>query len=151
MELDFLKNEKEHPLPPSPFIHDRKPAEKIHINHILVENHELREKQRQQVTGRGRERGTNTNELLQEEEISGLRTNIEQLKKKFETERLSLMKKIDGLNKLVESGKDEKKDMREKLARSEKEMYNLQLSLSDLIKGNIALEEELRVARKSQP
>jgi len=138
MELEFIQNEKSLPPPtPSPFIDEsykKWSAEKIHLNQILVENHELREKNRQQA-----------------EELAALQAASEQYRKKMEAEKVVLVRRLAMVSESLETALSEKKEMREKMGRSEKDMDNMQVNISELMKANVALAEELRTVRPITP
>jgi Holliday junction resolvase RusA-like endonuclease len=138
MELEFIQTEKNLPTPsPSPFVDEsykKWSAEKIHVNQILVENHELREKNRQQA-----------------EELQALQASSEQYKKKMEAEKINLLRRLTLVNESLEIALAEKKEMREKMGRSEKDLDNMQANIKDLMTANVALSEELRHVRPPTP
>jgi hypothetical protein len=138
MELEFIQAEKNLPPPtPSPFVDEnyRKwSAEKMRINQILVENHELREKNRQQS-----------------EELQSLQVAHEQYRKKMEAEKVAMLKRLTMVNESLEIALAEKKEMREKVGRSEKDLDTMHANLKDLMTANITLSEELRNVRPPTP
>jgi len=134
MELDFLRMEKEK-APPSPSFSDSSTPpskEKVRLNQLLVENHELREKTRQK-----------------DAELATLQANFEQYRKKTESEKISLMRRLAIVSESLETANGEKKELKAKMGRSEKDMDNMQLNISELMKCNVALSEEIREFRRS--
>lgn len=101
--------------------------DKIHINQILVENHELREKNRQQA-----------------EELQTLQHASDIYKKKMEAEKVSLLRRLAVVNESLELALVEKRDLKEKMGRSEKNIDEMQVNIKELMNVNITLSEELR-------
>ena len=106
----------------------------MRINQILVENHELREKNRQQS-----------------EELQSLQVAHEQYRKKMEAEKVAMLKRLTMVNESLEIALAEKKEMREKVGRSEKDLDTMHANLKDLMTANITLSEELRNVRPLTP
>ena len=104
--------------------------EKIHINQILVENHELKERNRQQA-----------------EEMQELQLASEQYKKKMEADKIILLRRLTTVNESLETALTEKREMREKMGRFEKDLDNMQANIKDLMTANVTLSEELRLVR----
>lgn len=101
--------------------------DKIHINQILVENHELKEKNRQQA-----------------EEQQALQLASDQYRKKMEAEKVGLLRRLAVVNESLELALAEKKELKEKMGRSEKDIDNMQVNIRELMNANITLSEELR-------
>jgi hypothetical protein len=100
----------------------------------LVENHELKEKSRQQA-----------------EELQALQLASDQYRKKMEAEKIALLRRLTLVNESLELALAEKKEMREKMGRSEKDLDNMQANIKDLMTANVVLSEELRHVRPPTP
>lgn len=126
MELDFLKNEN--PQPTTPFDENgNPPKEKIKTSQLLVENHELREKCRQA-----------------ESELAEVQSAFDAYRRKAENDRVSLHRRLAIVSESLEAAITEKKEMKAKMGRSEKDMDNMQLNIAELMRSNVMLSEELR-------
>jgi len=138
MEQEYNQNEKDFPPPvTTPFVDEnykKWSSEKIRVNQILVENHELKEKNRQQG-----------------EELQALQLASETYRKKMEAEKVALLRRLTLVNESLEIALAEKKEMREKMGRSEKDLDNMQANIKDLMTANVVLSEELRHNRPTTP
>lgn len=96
-----------------------------------MENHELHEKNRQL-----------------EAELTTLQANFEQYRKKTESEKNALLRRLASTSESLEAALTDKKEMKAKMGRSEKDIDNMQLNIAELMKCNVMLSEELRDLRK---
>jgi len=69
----------------------------------------------------------------------------------MEAEKIALLRRLTLVNESLEIALAEKKEMREKMGRSEKDISNMQENIKDLMTANITLSEELRNVRPPTP